>query len=93
MYTILKTYVTSFPENFSQANPEHFSPTDMSLLSLSHSLHNLSLISKEFQEVDYTPDFVSNLDSKNQESIFDEAVRLHKMLSHFILSNMPEDNQ
>ena len=91
MYEILRSYLSQLPDEFRQSNPEDFSATHMSLLSLSHSLHNLSLISKNFQEVEYTPDFISKLDLTNKQSMFNEAVYLHKMLSHFILTNAPKD--
>ncbi len=91
MYSALKKYVKDFPNDFSQASPSSFSHENMSLISLSQSLHKLSLLSKKHQEVEYSKDFVANIDPSSQASILHEVIFLHKALSHFILDNLPED--
>ena len=90
MSSPIQNYLSKIPSDFTSSDPNFFSSTDMSLISLSHSLYNLSLISKEFQEVDYTPTFISTLDSSKKNAFFEEVIKLHKTLSHFILSHANE---
>jgi hypothetical protein len=66
---------------------ENLSKRDLNLIDLSHSLYELSLLSKKHQHIDYDENLISLIAPSEKNILFSEVVKLHKMLSHFILKH------
>lgn len=60
---------------------------NLTLIQLSKSLYQISLISQKHQEIEFNPEFVNQLDSNNKQTLSRELIFLHKVITHFILKN------
>ena len=80
-------YQNKLLADFSALKYETFSSTDLSLIDLANFLHEISSLNKKYQEIEFSEDFISKLDTYEKAKLYQNIVATHKKLTHFILKN------
>lgn len=89
----LKDYLSNprfFPIN---SIPDHsvFCNEDLNLISASNILHQISVWNKKYEEVSFSENLLTQMQSDEKRSLFNNIISLHKELSHFIIKNKDLD--
>ena len=83
----LNFYVSSLFPITAESELNKFSTEDLDLIYISNVLHLLSTVNQKYQEITYSQELFSQMNSSEKLELFNQVVSLHKRLSHFILKN------
>ena len=84
-YDTLTDWLSQEPESRDMSSFN--SQDDLSLIQLSKSLYQISLLNQQLQEIDFTPELLKSLNSQQQSNLLQEIINLHKVVTHFIVKN------
>ena len=84
-YDTLTDWLSQEPEN---RNMSLFNnQDDLSLIQLSRSLYQISLLNQQLQEINFTPELLKGLNPSQKSNLLKEIINLHKDVTHFIVKN------
>lgn len=83
----LDSYRNTFFPDLPYSNHASFSSSDLNLIDLANFLHEISILNKKYQEIDYSEDFILKLNDYEKTKFYENVISVHKKLTHFILKN------